>query len=299
MTARFKHHIDSDVSSLSNDNSSRGILYQCRMQYLKSREGDNRCETRRKGSVDVWGIEQQEEPQFSCLDERMHGPWYVLGMPCSVCLYKYLSRSSFVSSSEILFPPDELMTRSKAFRFAYWKHHREQTMRSVKKFEFGQDERNGRLSKKRREILNKMEATARARKESELRRRAERVSLNHSLESIDDDSMEESDSESIDTEGYKSADKRGYNNFSQIQMSSQQDDATSNRRKGARSSIRGAPRTKRLEDLNDKVALPPIRRKSIICRRSDDSRGEDNKDDDSAFSFLSDWELKGAQKVRW
>jgi hypothetical protein len=183
------------------------------------------------------------------------------------------------SSSDILLPPSELMTRSEAFRFAYWKHHREPTMRSIKKLEFGHDESHERLSKKRKEILSRIEASNRAKKELELRRRAERV-MNHSLESMDDDSVEESDAESSFVQS----------NLPQL-PSQDQDDHTamsplsvSNRRKGSRASMLSGVKR---EDTA-KTILPPISSKrSTMIKRIDDSRGKENTN--SAFSFLSEW----------
>ena len=252
MAARFKQ-VDSGLPALKD--SGRGILYQCRMQYLKSREGGSRSKTRKK---------EYEMPQFSCLDERMH-------VPCS---------------SEILLPPNELMTRSKAFRHAFWRHHKEPTMKTVKRLEFGQDKRNEQLAKKRKEILSRIEATTR---ESELRRRAERV-MNHSLESIEDDS--ESDSESIipsvdDGGNLQDDDSVAMNPLS----------TSSNRRKGARMSMMyGTPKSKRQEEPINKTSLPPLR--VTMTSRSNESRGKENADE-SAFSFLSDWSKKDKQKIRW
>ena len=250
MAARFKQ-VDSGLPPLKDN--GRGILYQCRMQYLKSREGGNRSKTRRK-----------ESAQFSCLDERMH-------VPCS---------------SEILLPPNELMTRSKAFRHAFWRHHKEPTMKTVKKLEFG-DKRNEKMYKKRTEILSRIEATTRARKESELRRRAERV-MNHSMESMEDDS--ESDSESV----IPSADD-GVNLQDDDSVAMNPLSPSSNRRK-ARTSMFGAPKMKRQDEPINKISLPPLR--VTMTSRSNESRGKENTDE-SAFSFLSDWSKKDKQKIRW
>jgi len=117
------------------------------MQYLKSREGRIKSKKqRRKSSLDLFDLHQShshiaEEPQFSCLDEKLHGP----------------------CTPEILVPPSELMTRPRAFRQAYWKHHCKPTVRAIEKLEIYQiDERKERLNKKRREILAKIRSKEKA-----------------------------------------------------------------------------------------------------------------------------------------
>ena len=257
MNSRFKS-VDSGVSHLYDVRGSRGILYQCRMQYLKSREGGSRSKTRRK-STDV-----RQEQVFPVLDERTHAP----------------------CSSHILLPPNELMTRNQAFSFEWWKHHKEPTMRSCKKLDFGHDEKNERLSKKRREILLRMEATAKARKESELRQRAERVmNQQTSLESMEEDDESESELTISRMPQLPSHDeeKAGMSPLT----------SSSNRRIGPRSSIMGGARSK--------TALPPISRRSTM-RKSDDSSSKENTKD-SAFSFLEEWNTTSKkdskQNIRW
>lgn len=257
MTARFSRHIDL-LPPLKDD--SRGILYQCRMQYLKSREGGSRSKTRRRGHGVLTGIQEQ---QFSCLDERVHGP----------------------CSSEILLPPDELMTRSKAFRFAYWQHHRDPIMKSIKKIQIGFDGtcRTERL-KKRREILSRIEATNRARKESELLRRAERV-MDDSLD-IDGDS--ESDSEIILSSS--NSEQRSLRGNVLPQLPSQ--DGSNVMSPLSTSSDRGKGVKAEQNDV-----LPQLKRVTMT-KRDLTPKGKANSDD-SAFSFLSDWSKKDKQKVRW
>lgn len=160
-------------------------------------------------------------------------------------------------------------------------------MRSIKKLEFGQDERQERLTKKRKEILARIEASNRAKKEAELRRRAERV-MNHS--SLDD-SAEESDAESSIVQN--NTDKRSSRGGNLPQLPPQdQDDHTSipltasNRRKGVRSSILGGIKR---EDTTKTTSLPPIRSKrSTMVKGTDGSKGKENTED-SAFAFLSEW----------
>lgn len=155
-------------------------------------------------------------------------------------------------------------------------------MRNVKKLEFGQEDRNAALKKKRKEILTKMEATIRMRKESELRRRAERMNhMNHSIESMDDDS-DESDSEKlcnveqrVDKGGYSLLTSREDESVAMSPLSS-----TTNRRT-ARTSMIGTART-RQDDSSIKTSLPLVGRRATI--------GKENTDDS--------WGTKGKQKRR-
>ncbi|KAL3788503.1 hypothetical protein HJC23_006541 [Cyclotella cryptica] len=279
MATRFKDSNSVSLPLLQDE--SRGIMYSCRMQYLRSREGGNR-NARRRGSMDIQGVGCDEDrPQFSCLDERVHGP----------------------CSSEILLPPNELMTRTKAFRFAYWKYHREPTMRAIKKLEFGQDERNERLRKKRKEILTRMEATLKAKRESELRRRAERV-MNHTLESMEEDSADESDSDSVNQKN--NSEPLGRRTFPYLAQDDESRGGSitspiSSRRK-TRPSILGSStkpsRSTRPDEPNDAI-LPPLGgRRVSVNKRGNDSRGKENTED-SAFSFFSDWGKRDKQTIRW
>lgn len=287
------HQNDHTGSSLSSD-ASRGIMYHCRMQYLKSREGGSR-KSRRKGSLDILGVGcDNDKPQFPCLDERIHAP----------------------CSSEILVPPNELQTRTKAFRQAYWRYHCQPTLKGIKKLEFSQlDERTERLNTKRREILTKIQATEKARRETELRRRAERV-MNHSVESEESD---ESDSEIIASPVSEQRDLGRVTFPPPIQAKddkSSTGSASSNRKK-LRSSMIGlsAIRTKRTNDsglnlpqLNNNGTRNGPRRTldhAALSTHREGSRGKENGKEiendlaDNSFSFLSDWGKQEKRRIRW
>jgi hypothetical protein len=155
-------------------------------------------------------------------------------------------------------------------------------MRTIKKLEFGQTERNERLGKKRAEILSRMEATQKARRDAELLRRAERV-INHSLESMEEDSAEESESEVEHPRGPLS---KGFT-LPQLPPLENAERSTisplSNRRKN-RSSVIGACSTPK------NTLLPSLLggKRVTSVSKWDDARGKENSDD-SSFSFLSDW----------
>lgn len=255
------------------------LLYHSRMLYLKSREGGNR-NVRRKGSVG-------SENQIPFLDEIS---W----------------------DSNILLPPKELLTRSKAFRQAYWKHHCQTTTQSIKKLDFKpHNERTERLNRKRREILAKIQATEKAERETELRRRAERV-MSHSLEStVTEELSDESDSDSV----IPASDHQRMPVIGGALPSSQSGKRSPNRRLNRSSVIGGsasAMTTKRSEETNKMMSLPSLNNRRTISgsngsttTRRDDQReikGKENPsaEDSGSFSFLSEWgKEKRKTRIRW
>ena len=125
--------------------SPSSLMYHCRMQYLKSRDGQRpKPKSRRRTStINIFEVgEKSEEPTFSCLDEKVHGP----------------------CTPEILLPPPELTTRPRAFKQAYWKHHSKPAVRAVERLEiYHPDERKERLNKKRADILAKIRSKEKVR----------------------------------------------------------------------------------------------------------------------------------------
>lgn len=250
--------------STPND-ASRSILYHCRMQFLKSREGGARGKQRRKSSLDLFGLdvieasERSSRPQFSCLDEKVHGP----------------------CAPEILIPPTELMTRPRAFRQAYWRHHCKPTVRAIGKLEISQaNERKEHLNKKRKEILAKMRAKEKVRREKDIRRRAERVlNRNHGIES--EESGDDSESELDEQLGMMNL------------LSSSHSQLTRDSSPGARKTIRLDPRRNRRTIMGN---LGPSQIQKEVLNVEDDAAA-----DDDAFSFLSEWGKQpgSAKKIRW
>ena len=90
------------------------------------------------------------------------------------------------------------MTRTQSFRHAYWEHHFQPTTRNIKQIFPKTNERTERLSRKRKEIIAKLQAHEKARREAELKRRAERLLAqqnNTNVESDSEDDSEDSDSD--------------------------------------------------------------------------------------------------------
>jgi len=265
-----RHENYSFASPSTPNDASRSILYHCRMQFLKSREGGNRGKQRRKSSLDLFGhdifeaSERNNRPQFSCLDEKVHGP----------------------CAPEILIPPAELMTRPRAFRQAYWRHHCQPTIRAIEKLEISQrNERKERLNKKRKEILAKMRAKEKARREKDIRRRAERVlNRNHGIESEESGDDSESELEEqlgmmtlLSSSSQLSRDSSPGNRKTLIGKPKRSDEPRRNRR-----TIMGNPWQSQIQEdaLNVEV---------------------DSAADDDAFSFLSEWGKQPGPptKIRW
>jgi len=247
----------------SSTSSTSPILYHCRMQYLKSREGGARKQQRRKSSMDLF-MSESDEPQFSCLDEKVHGP----------------------CAPEILVPPSELMTRTLAFRQAYWRHHCKPTVRSIEKLEIHQlDERKERLNRKRKEILSKIRTKEAHRRQADMRRRAERVLNRHSNSGIEsDESGDDSESDELD-------EQLGRMSLICPPQSSSDDKSGSSspgRRKMMRPSIAIMPKGDARRN-----------RRTIIGGAGGQPQAlEDSQEDEFAFSFLSDWG-KDKTKIRW
>mmetsp|Transcript_24861 Transcript_24861/g.52052 ORF Transcript_24861/g.52052 Transcript_24861/m.52052 type:complete len:266 (+) Transcript_24861:253-1050(+) len=264
---RTDRHDDYSMPSPATSNdASRSIMYHCRMQYLKSREGGLRGKQRRKSSfgLDVFEMaEKKETQQFSCLDEKVHGP----------------------CTPEILVPPSELMTRPHAFRQAYWRHHCKPTVRAIEKLEIHQlNERKERLNKKRKEILAKIRAKEKVRREKDIRRRAERVLNRHSNNVIEsEESGDDSDSELEEHLGRM-------NLLSPSQLSR---DSSPGRRKIIRSSIANDARRGR-RTLVGNTGHGQMQKDALHAE--DESAPEND-----AFSFLSDWGKQpgSAKKIRW
>lgn len=271
---RDRYEDDYSFASPSTPNdASRSILYHCRMQFLKSREGGNRGKQRRKSSLDLFGLdmieasEKNTRPQFSCLDEKVHGP----------------------CAPEILVPPAELMTRPRAFRQAYWRHHCKPTVRAIQKLEISQaNERKEHLNKKRKEILAKMRAKEKIRREKDIRRRAERVlNRNHGIES--EESADDSESELEEQLGMM-------NLMSSSQLSR---DSSPGSRKTLRSGFPNMPKRSDDPRRNRRTMMGNLGQPQIqkdVLNVEDDSAA-----DDDAFSFLSEWGKQpgSTKKIRW
>lgn len=157
-----------DPMPMQDDDYEETLVYHSRMQYLK-----------RDGSVSV--STKPRRRRSSILDDNLPS----------------LSQEQLNPvSKEILLPPNELMTRTQSFRHAYWEHHSPDP-RNIKQVFPKVNERTERLSKKRKEIIAKLHAHEKARREAELKRRAERILAqqnNIKVGSDSDDDSDESDS---------------------------------------------------------------------------------------------------------
>jgi hypothetical protein len=166
---------------MASSSTSLSILYHSRMQYLKPRRDEHKQKQRRRtSSLDLFqSTKDDDTTQFSCLDEKLNGP----------------------CTPDILVPPSELMTRSRAFQQAFWKHHARDSFREVERLEINNDHRQERerLNMKRKEILARIKAKEAKKRQADMRKRAERF-MNRDSSGIDDVSDESDDDSEIDTE---------------------------------------------------------------------------------------------------
>lgn len=237
----------------NHQGSSAGIIYHCRMQFLKSREGRSQApkKQRRKSSLDLFV--GNDTPQF------FNGCTLASFDPCS---------------DKILLPPNELMTRPKAFKHAYWKHHCKPTVCAIEKLEIHQiDERKERLHKKRKEILAKIRKHEAKKRETELRRRAERVLSRHSSDFESEEASEEDESES-ELEGQ----------LGMMSFSSPSRDSACSTSQGHKKIMSQHGRRGRRTMFGS-----PVQKDAL-------HGGEEASD---SFAFLSDWSSPKNQKIRW
>eukprot|EP00569_Conticribra_weissflogii_P010628 CAMPEP_0171386766 /NCGR_PEP_ID=MMETSP0879-20121228/39660_1 /TAXON_ID=67004 /ORGANISM="Thalassiosira weissflogii, Strain CCMP1336" /LENGTH=256 /DNA_ID=CAMNT_0011899085 /DNA_START=110 /DNA_END=877 /DNA_ORIENTATION=- len=256
-------------------------MYQCRMRYLRSREGGARHNrSRRKGSTDVLMADfENEAPQLPGLNKKLHGP----------------------CSPEILRPPAELMTRAKAFRHAYWEYHCEPTTKRVKKLQFAESTDRERFNVKRQEIWSKIKANERSKREAEIRQRAEMV-INQALNYQESD---ESDSETteltpismanqseIETEGVTPP-QDDTDDDSTVKTYSKTCEKMAVSTPSPLAMIEAGSRSKRhhAEFLKE--------RKNSRSSGRDKVSAEDDIPDNSIFSFLTDWTKMEKRRIRW
>lgn len=276
---RYQHDIFSDASL--SDSASRAIMYQCRMRYLRSREGGARHNrSRRKGSTDVLMADfENDQPQLPGLDKKLYGP----------------------CSPEILRPPAELMTRATAFRHAYWEYHSEPTTKRVKKLQFAESNHRERLNVKRLEIWSKIKANERSKREAEIRQRAEMV-INQTLDYQESDESDSETSEStpisitdlseIESEGVPSP---------QDDIDNESTDITHSR-KCNRMAV-SIPSPSVMKEAGSRTKKPHAEfskeRNDSQSSGRDKVPAEDDIPDDSIFSFLTDWTKMEKRRIRW
>ena len=166
-----------------DDDDMPSLVYHSRMQYLKARpRGDTTTNTNNNKQ------QRRRSSTFNILEDNLPSLSQEQLEPCS---------------RDILLPPNELMTRTQSFRQAYWEHHYQPTTRGIKQVFPETNERTERRSKKRKEILAKLIANEKMKREAELRRRAEKImsqqSKNDNIVESDDESADSDDeSESLD-----------------------------------------------------------------------------------------------------
>ncbi len=232
---------------MQDDDYEETLVYHSRMQYLK-RDGCKRNSDistnkrgRRRSSYDIFEVDNL--PSLS--QEQLQ--------PCS---------------RDILLPPNELMTRTQSFRHAYWEHHFQPTARNIKQVFPEVNERTERLAAKRKEIIAKLQAHEKAKREAELKRRAERLLKQQNNTKVDTDSDDDSDE-----------------NDSMIAES------ISNSIMRSTMAISGTARTKRDAELEQEQESQTICIPSAKYQNSADAStptaGLQPKS--GTFSFLSDW----------
>ncbi len=278
-----RYQYDSKFSDASiSDSASRAIMYQCRMRYLRSREsGARHIRTRRKGSTDVLIADfENEKPQLPGLDKNVYGP----------------------CSPEILRPPAEVMTRTKAFRHAYWEYHCKPASKRVKKLQIEESNDRERLNTKRQEIWSKIKANERSRREAEIRQRAEMV-INQALDYQESD---ESDSETTESTPIS------ISNQSEIEcggVPSPHDDiddestVTSYSKNHKRMTASISSPFNLINEAESRSGQPHAalsnERNNFKSSGSNKMQEEDDIPEDSIFAFLTDWTKTEKRRIRW
>jgi len=236
---------------MQDDDYEETLVYHSRMQYLK-REGCNR-------NKDNSTNKQRRRSSYNILEDNLPSLSQEQLLPCS---------------RDILLPPNELMTRTQSFRHAYWEHHFQPTTRNIKQVFPKVNERTERLSKKRKEIIAKLQAHEKAQREAELKRRAERLLAQQNNTKVDTDSDDDSDeNDSIIAESISNSIMR------------------------STMAMAGTARTKRDGELGQEqksqtVCVPSAKHQNSAVA-STPTPGLEPKSNDStagfAFSFLSEW----------
>mmetsp|Transcript_31292 Transcript_31292/g.93749 ORF Transcript_31292/g.93749 Transcript_31292/m.93749 type:complete len:235 (+) Transcript_31292:1554-2258(+) len=131
------------------------IMYQARMRYLKSREGG-----RPRGS----GHESKRANGESASEEKSTS----------------ITAAHEPCGPEKLVPPLELMTRSRALRYTYWRHHEPSLGGNIDRLHFRKKGEDPLVGKKREEIFARIRAAEvaaveRKRRERDAKKRAERL----------------------------------------------------------------------------------------------------------------------------
>ena len=228
------------------------LVYHSRMQYLK-RDGSNRNSANSASSKQRLA---RRRSSYDIFDDNLPSLSQEQLQPCS---------------RDILLPPNELMTRTQSFRHAYWEHHFQPTTRNIKQIFPEANERTERLSKKRKEIIAKLKALEKERRESELKRRAERIlaQQNNTKVDLESDSDDDSDDSDVRIESIANSIMR--------------------------STMVGTSRTKRdemfgREQKSQTICVLSAKHHNTVATST--TGVQPNSDDFTAgfaFSFLSDW----------
>ena len=269
---------------MDQDPKSRGLIYAARMRYLHSREG-------RKSGLRLTGDTRDD--------------------------HLYLANRE-QCDPKVLTPPPEVTTRSQAFKRAYWRYHCEPMVQSIEK-SFSpkgkelKDERKERLSGKRKEILAKVRSKAvmtRAQSNSG-------VELNGSSNS----GVESEESGDVESELEEQLGRISLNNTSQpsqprglspgrTKMKSSSFDFTpktsDDAKKSRRALIQAPSKTAQTEEeiarLHENHAGGSTgetkHRRTVSQPRRNSQRTGGDKQEDSAFSFMSEWKMEPPKK-RW
>ena len=289
---------------MNQDPKTRGLIYAARMRYLQSREG-------RKSGLRLTGDTQDDDHLYLAKREQC--------------------------DPKVLTPPPEVTTRSQAFKRAYWRYHRKPIVQSIEKsFPSPKgkeltDERRERMSGKRKEILAKVRSSCG--RQTVMTRRAEMALSGQSsgieLNGVSNSGMESEESgDEHDSElevqlgritllatsppyqlGGVSPGRTNTRSSSLDFTPRTSDDSKKNR--GTLIQAEGeigrcenqadentplhakqAGETRREEDAGR------CRRRTISQPRKNSQRPGGGKQEDSAFSFLSEWKIEPPPK-RW
>lgn len=233
---------------MQDDDYEETLVYHSRMQYLK-RDG---C----KGNSNIISSNKQQRRRssYNVMEDNLPSLSQEQLQPCS---------------RDILLPPNELMTRTQSFRHAYWQHHFQPTTRNIKQVFPPVNERTERLSKKRKEIIAKIQAHEMARREAELKRRAERLLAQQNNTKVDTDSDDDSD-----------------------ENDSIMADSISNSIMRSTMAMAGTARTKRdvelgKEQKSQTICVPSAKHQNSA--EASTPTGSNDNPAGGAFSFLSEW----------
>ena len=146
ITKPIKHH--------EHKFNSRGIMYHSRMRYLKSREGNKKnkklsFQYEGRTSFESWNQENNlvytQKAMLSATQQTS----------INIDSYKFIDKNKVCSPSKLL-PPNELMSRSQAFRIACLKNLESSPMKKIRKIDSLSRKEDPRIINHRNDILSRI-----------------------------------------------------------------------------------------------------------------------------------------------